>query len=173
MSCQAFSRGRQVVLHCLFGAHCVFILCLLPPMKAAPCCSMLLNATACCGENNSVTLRKNWPANRAVMIGLALGQELGRLGAEAILAELEARGRGGAGVRVLTHCNTGSLATAGYGTALGVVRALAEAGRLERAYCTETRPYNQGALLGTLGGLLDSAHEEVPCCLLVERSFPA
>lgn len=61
---------------------------------------------------------------------------------------MEARGRsGGAGVRVLTHCNTGSLATAGYGTALGVVRALAEAGRLEHAYCTETRPYNQGARL--------------------------
>jgi methylthioribose-1-phosphate isomerase len=47
-------------------------------------------------------------------------------------------------VRVLTHCNTGSLATAAYGTALGVVRALHEAGRLEHAFCTETRPYNQG-----------------------------
>jgi S-methyl-5-thioribose-1-phosphate isomerase len=50
-------------------------------------------------------------------------------------------------VRVLTICNTGSLATAGYGTALGVVRCLHEQGRLERVYACETRPYNQGARL--------------------------
>jgi hypothetical protein len=55
------------------------------------------------------------------------------------------RTRKGGKVRVLTHCNTGSLATAAYGTALGVLRALHEAGALEHAYCTETRPYNQGA----------------------------
>ena len=59
---------------------------------------------------------------------------------------------GGAGVvqcriSVLTHCNTGSLATTGYGTALGVIRRLHEVGRLKMAYCTETRPYNQGARL--------------------------
>ena len=50
-------------------------------------------------------------------------------------------------ISVLTHCNTGSLATAGYGTALGVIRRLHEVGRLKMAYCTETRPYNQGARL--------------------------
>ncbi|TYG59813.1 hypothetical protein ES288_D07G016400v1 [Gossypium darwinii] len=46
---------------------------------------------------------------------------------------------------VLTHCNTGSLATAGYGTALGVICALHAEGVLERAYCTETRPFNQSS----------------------------
>lgn len=50
-------------------------------------------------------------------------------------------------VNVLTHCNTGSLATAGYGTALGVIRSLNATQSLEQAYCTETRPYNQGARL--------------------------
>ena len=50
-------------------------------------------------------------------------------------------------MRVLTHCNTGSLATAGYGTALGVVRALASNGALAAVFATETRPYNQGARL--------------------------
>jgi 5-methylthioribose kinase len=50
-------------------------------------------------------------------------------------------------VRVLTICNTGSLATGGYGTALGVVRSLHELGRLEHVYACETRPYNQGARL--------------------------
>ncbi|KAM7517549.1 hypothetical protein LguiB_016511 [Lonicera macranthoides] len=44
---------------------------------------------------------------------------------------------------IMTHCNTGSLATAGYGTALGVIRAIHAGGVLERAYCTETRPFNQ------------------------------
>ncbi|MGH8474797.1 MAG: S-methyl-5-thioribose-1-phosphate isomerase [Methylococcales bacterium] len=47
---------------------------------------------------------------------------------------------------VLTHCNTGSLATGGYGTALGVIRASFRKG-LERIYATETRPWNQGARL--------------------------
>ncbi|KAI5783534.1 hypothetical protein EDC01DRAFT_618784 [Geopyxis carbonaria] len=50
-------------------------------------------------------------------------------------------------VAVLTHCNTGSLATAGYGTALGIIRALYSRDALQHAYCTETRPYNQGSRL--------------------------
>ena len=72
-------------------------------------------------------------------------QALGKHGVAAI-EQAVSRGSGASGgkLRLLTHCNTGSLATAAYGTALGVVRALAEAGRLEHAFCTETRPYNQG-----------------------------
>lgn len=49
--------------------------------------------------------------------------------------------------RILTHCNAGGLATAGYGTALGVVRAAAEAGRAPRVLAGETRPFLQGARL--------------------------
>jgi methylthioribose-1-phosphate isomerase len=49
--------------------------------------------------------------------------------------------------RVLTHCNAGALATAGYGTALGVIRAAAEAGRLAMVFADETRPFLQGARL--------------------------
>lgn len=48
---------------------------------------------------------------------------------------------------VLTHCNAGALATAGYGTALGVIRAAWERGRRFRVYATETRPFLQGARL--------------------------
>ena len=48
---------------------------------------------------------------------------------------------------VLTHCNAGGLATAGYGTALGVVRAAAEAGKAVRVFAGETRPFLQGARL--------------------------
>ena len=48
---------------------------------------------------------------------------------------------------VLTHCNTGSLATAGFGTALGVIRAGVSVGRIEQVYAGETRPWQQGARL--------------------------
>jgi len=51
------------------------------------------------------------------------------------------------GASVLTHCNTGALATGGIGSALGVVRLAWEAGKLERCYATETRPLLQGARL--------------------------
>lgn len=52
-----------------------------------------------------------------------------------------------AGSRILTHCNAGALATAGYGTALGLVRAAVEAGREVSVLADETRPYLQGARL--------------------------
>ena len=51
------------------------------------------------------------------------------------------------GARVLTHCNAGSLATVFYGTALGVVYAAADQGKLARVYADETRPVGQGARL--------------------------
>jgi methylthioribose-1-phosphate isomerase len=62
---------------------------------------------------------------------------LGDLGAELLPAE----------ARVLTHCNAGALATAGYGTALGVVRSAARLGRLKAVFADETRPWLQGARL--------------------------
>lgn len=68
---------------------------------------------------------------------LAANRRMGELGASLI----------GAGSGVLTHCNTGSLATAGYGTALGVIRAGVAAGRIVRVYAGETRPWQQGARL--------------------------
>ncbi len=48
---------------------------------------------------------------------------------------------------VITHCNTGSLATGGYGTALGVIRSAYQAGRISQVYADETRPWLQGARL--------------------------
>lgn len=50
-------------------------------------------------------------------------------------------------IAVLTHCNTGALATGGYGTALGVIRRLHEEKLLERVYADETRPWLQGSRL--------------------------
>jgi methylthioribose-1-phosphate isomerase len=51
------------------------------------------------------------------------------------------------GGRVLTHCNAGGLATAGYGTALGVIRGARDSGKKVRVYADETRPFLQGARL--------------------------
>jgi len=51
------------------------------------------------------------------------------------------------GARVLTHCNAGALATAGYGTALGVIRAAVAAGKKVAVLADETRPFNQGSRL--------------------------
>ena len=62
---------------------------------------------------------------------------MGRLGAEHLPAE----------ATVLTHCNAGALATGGYGTALGVIRAAQEMGKRVRVLADETRPYLQGARL--------------------------
>jgi methylthioribose-1-phosphate isomerase len=68
------------------------------------------------------------------------------------VAANEALGRFGAAllprtVTVLTHCNAGALATAGYGTALGVIRGAREAGKRVQVYACETRPFLQGARL--------------------------
>lgn len=68
-------------------------------------------------------------------------------------------------VTILTHCNAGALATCGYGTALGVVRALAEAGKLRHIYADETRPVLQGARL-TAWELLEDG---LPCTLLCDN----
>jgi methylthioribose-1-phosphate isomerase len=67
---------------------------------------------------------------------------IGKFGAQAILEKT-----GKDKVDILTICNTGSLATAGYGTALGVVRSLQESGNLNSISALETRPYNQGSRL--------------------------
>ncbi|XP_064490370.1 methylthioribose-1-phosphate isomerase-like [Ornithodoros turicata] len=72
-------------------------------------------------------------------------------------------------VSILTHCNTGSLATAGYGTALGVIRSLHNAGKLHRAYCTETRPYNQGARLTAF----ELVHDKIPSTLICDDMVAA
>jgi methylthioribose-1-phosphate isomerase len=81
----------------------------------------------------------------------ALIDEAQRMHAEDIAAN-QAMGRYGATLMpssggVLTHCNAGALATAGYGTALGVIRAAVEAGKKIHVYADETRPFLQGSRL--------------------------
>ncbi|XP_015889054.1 methylthioribose-1-phosphate isomerase [Ziziphus jujuba] len=72
-------------------------------------------------------------------------------------------------ISVLTHCNTGSLATAGYGTALGVIRTLHTEKMLERAFCTETRPFNQGSRLTAF----ELVHDNIPATLIADSGAAA
>ncbi|MCA2960788.1 MAG: S-methyl-5-thioribose-1-phosphate isomerase [Silvanigrellales bacterium] len=90
---------------------------------------------------------------------VADNRAIGAFGAEALL---EPAGKGN--IRLLTHCNTGSLATAAYGTALGIIRRVQELGRLDHAFCTETRPYNQGARLTAF----ELVHEGIPATLITD-----
>lgn len=85
---------------------------------------------------------------------LAANRRMGALGAALI-----APGSG-----VLTHCNTGSLATAGFGTALGVIRAGVAEGRIGQVFASETRPWLQGARL-TVWELLQDG---IPATLIAD-----
>jgi methylthioribose-1-phosphate isomerase len=69
----------------------------------------------------------------------------------------------------LTHCNTGPLATAGYGTAGGVLRSAWERGRLEQVWVDETRPLDQGARLTTL----ELERDGIPYRLVTDSSAGA
>ncbi len=87
---------------------------------------------------------------------LAANRQMGELGAALL----------GHDVGVLTHCNTGSLATAGFGTALGVIRAGVDAGRIASVFAGETRPWLQGARL-TMWELL---RDGIPATLVADSA---
>lgn len=86
---------------------------------------------------------------------LETNRAIGRFGQELIPS----------GARILTHCNAGALATAGYGTALGVVRAAAAAGKKVSVFASETRPLLQGARLTTW----EMLQEKIPVTLIADN----
>ncbi|THH16185.1 hypothetical protein EW146_g4413 [Bondarzewia mesenterica] len=77
-------------------------------------------------------------------------KEMAKCGGEWLVKVVKSKGGSGEGLNVLTVCNTGSLATSGYGTALGLITYLHETGKLDRAYFTQTAPYHQGSRLTAL-----------------------
>ena len=87
---------------------------------------------------------------------LAANRHMGELGASLL----------GENVGVLTHCNTGSLATAGYGTALGVIRAGVSSGDIARVFAGETRPWMQGARLT----MWELARDAIPATLVSDSA---
>jgi methylthioribose-1-phosphate isomerase len=89
---------------------------------------------------------------------------IGSLGADFILSNSKQEA-----VQILTHCNTGSLATSGWGTALGMIRELKARNLLSRAFCTETRPYNQGSRLTAY----ELVYESIPATLICDNMVSA
>jgi methylthioribose-1-phosphate isomerase len=67
--------------------------------------------------------------------------------------------------KVLTHCNTGSLATAGYGTALGIIRSMHKQGHIKNVWVDETRPYLQGSRLTAF----ELTQDEIPFQLITDN----
>jgi methylthioribose-1-phosphate isomerase len=86
---------------------------------------------------------------------IELNRRMGRHGAELVPD----------GARILTHCNAGALATAGYGTALGVVRAAVEAGKKVEVFADETRPFLQGSRLTAW----ELAKDKIPVTLITDN----
>jgi methylthioribose-1-phosphate isomerase len=86
---------------------------------------------------------------------LTLNQTMGRLGRELIPDEAS----------ILTHCNAGALATGGYGTALGVIRAAHDSGKKVRVFADETRPLLQGARLTAF----ELMEENIPVTLITDN----
>ncbi len=86
---------------------------------------------------------------------IAANRAMGRYGAELLPDS----------ATILTHCNAGALATAGYGTALGVIRAAVEAGKRVAVYADETRPFLQGARLTAWELLKDN----IPVTLITDN----
>jgi methylthioribose-1-phosphate isomerase len=93
-----------------------------------------IEAASCTDEAMAIAVRTARAIHEEDIAG---NQRIGAFGAELIPA----------GAQVLTHCNAGALATGGYGTALGVVRAAWEQGKVSRVTATETRPLLQGSRL--------------------------
>ncbi|HJQ26172.1 MAG TPA: S-methyl-5-thioribose-1-phosphate isomerase [Blastocatellia bacterium] len=86
---------------------------------------------------------------------IAANQRMGQFGAALIPDQ----------ATILTHCNAGALATAGYGTALGVIRAAVEAGKRIKVFADETRPFLQGARLTAW----ELAKDDIPVTLITDN----
>ncbi|KAJ1732160.1 S-methyl-5-thioribose-1-phosphate isomerase [Coemansia biformis] len=100
-------------------------------------------------------------AERMLEKDVADNKAIGKWGS-AFLSEID-------GDKVLTHCNTGALATAGHGTALGIVRNMWQDGQLGHVFFTETRPYNQGARLTAF----ELVSEGIPATLVCDSAVSA
>jgi methylthioribose-1-phosphate isomerase len=102
------------------------------------------------------------------LVRVGLEEEAKRILAEDIAIN-EAMGRHGADLMpeagtVLTHCNAGALATGGYGTALGVIRAAVGAGKKLQVFADETRPFLQGARLTAW----ELAKDQIPVTIITD-----
>lgn len=129
--------------------------------RAAQQIKKLFKALCSAGESvDGIRLKIIAKCKEMLKNDLTDNKNIGKFGADHIMENCG----GGNDVIMLTHCNTGSLATSGFGTALGVIRELNSRGVLSRAYHTETRPYNQGSRLTAY----ELCHDNIPACLIAD-----
>lgn len=133
-------------------------------------------AIAMLGQARPTAVNLHWALDRmrkvlaAETAGLqaALLREAERIHEEDIAANLQMAAYGAglleSGCQVMTHCNTGALATGGHGTALGVIRTAYAAGKITRVYAGETRPWLQGARLTAW----ELQREQIPAALICD-----
>jgi len=107
------------------------------------------------GSPEDVARRLLTEAHEVLAEDIRINRSMGAFGAE-LLAD---------GARVLTHCNAGALATAGWGTALGVFRSAVEAGKKISVIADETRPFLQGARLTAW----EMVQEKIPVTLITDN----
>ena len=86
---------------------------------------------------------------------IAINEKIGNYGASLIEKDS----------KVMTHCNAGALATAGYGTAVGVIKKAFEEGKIVKVYVNETRPFLQGARLTAW----EMMQYKIPACLITDN----
>ena len=125
------------------------------------------SATAGLSRSRPTAVNLQWALDRLSSIpDEDLPAEAARIHAEDIACcrSLGAHGAPLLDGSVITICNTGSLATGGHGTALGMIRSALEAGRNIHVYALETRPYLQGARLTATECLVDN----IPCTLIAD-----
>jgi methylthioribose-1-phosphate isomerase len=162
--CQAISKTRPTAVN-LFWA--------IKRMRAVFERALSEGATAGAAPGSSPELRRSQTAateaGEIAQVKARLAEEAQRVLAEDIAVN-EAMGRHGAALlgesaTVLTHCNAGALATGGYGTALGVIRAAVEAGKKISVFADETRPFLQGARLTAW----ELAKDSIPVTLITDN----
>ena len=106
-------------------------------------------------SNAAVAQRLLTEAHEVLAEDIRINRSMGAYGAELLVD----------GARVLTHCNAGALATAGHGTALGVIRSAVEAGKKISVIADETRPFLQGARLTAW----EMVQENIPITLITDN----
>ncbi|KAL9014961.1 MAG: hypothetical protein Q9173_000415 [Seirophora scorigena] len=119
-------------------------------------------------DRRSVLVAYIAAAERMLIDDVKDNEAIGKHGAAWILQH-HARNPSDDKVSVITHCNTGSLATAGYGTALGVIRSLHSSNSIRQVFYTETRPYNQGSRLTGY----ELIHDSIPSTLITDSMAAA
>lgn len=152
--CETQADSMDTFLECLDNAAAYLISARPTAVNLAWAVNKMLDKARETGDSAKIPVALAKLAQEIEKEDLEVCMRIGKHGAELL----------GSPATVLTHCNAGSLATAGYGTALGVVRAAIEAAKEIEVYADETRPFLQGARLTAF----ELAEDNIPVTLITD-----